>query len=175
MRIFISVLMLLVPVPFAAAQSCPELQPTLRDYHIQKFGESYVNGNGIIPESRDGEMCEKTRYDLRTYFCRWRNAKGTVNNHHLRRLTKTDASGVPIIVKQAQASNPRQIVGGEAGKQRSIDGAWENYKGFRSEFLTAEKDMRQAESGYRKAAANLTKDGCTNGIFSKGRDPILKR
>ena len=37
MRIFISVLMLLVPVPFAAAQDCPELQPTLRDYHIPRI------------------------------------------------------------------------------------------------------------------------------------------
>ena len=70
-------------------------------------------------------MCEKTRYDLRIYFCRWSKAKGTVNNHHIRRMTKTDASGVPIIVKQAQASNPRQIVGGEAGKQRNIDGGLE--------------------------------------------------
>ena len=174
MRIFTLVLMLLVPVPFVAAQDCKELQPTLLDYHIQKFGEAYVNGSGIISEPVDSEMYEKTRYDLRVYFCRWSKAEKTVNSHYIRQMTETDTLGVPIILKQEQARNPRQV-GGEAAKQRNIDGAWRSYNKFRSEFLTAEEDMRQAESGYRKVAANLTKDGCTQSIFAKGRDPILER
>ena len=173
MRALFLTLTLLLVSQIAFAQCHKELQPTLRAYQIQQYGESYVNGPGMISAPIDSEICEKIRYELRVYHCRWAESEDIATSDGLVRNLKTDALGVPLTVKRAQARRANQVVGGEAAKQRSIKGARRYYQADLRRMNTAKAAMSHAKDAYLSVVDGLEKNSCKRGIFAAGKDPFV--
>ena len=155
---------------------CGEIQPTLYDYYVQDYGQSYVDGPGLIPEPEDSEANEKVRYELRVHHCRWLAGKAEAENRNRLRLIRGDDRydpplGVPEIVRQAMDQRASQV-GGEAAKQRNIDAAWETYEQSWDRIEAGREIMERAEAAYHALVPTLDD---ARGIFSPGNDPILDR
>lgn len=165
------VLILIAGSYHLSAESCGEVQPTLRDYRIQEMGESYVNGNGLFPMISDSEACEKIRYDLRVHHCRHKDAKEAADSWHRRDIIKTE-NGIPVIVKQAMN---RRVVGGQAAKDRSIARARELYAKTLAETKEVQAAMTKAKAEYLEAHRLLAANSCGRGIFADGSDPFIDK
>ena len=168
------VLLLLVPAIHYAASACGKLQPTLRDYYIQEYGEDYLKGIVSVPTPEEGATCEKIRYDLRYWHCAWKSANLSRSQEaRLKSHTKTNALGIPLYVQQAQSIKASKV-GGEAAKRRKIERAWANHRMWVRQLAESEAGTTTAKAGYLAVHSKFKASGCKVGIFGRyGTDPIL--
>ncbi len=173
MRIFALVGVVALAAPSILTAQCykyNELQPTLRAYRIQKYGENYLRNGGGIPEPSDSDTCEKIREDMRVWRCR---GAGEIPRKGY--LLETDALGVPHAVKSAQKVKPH-LVGGPAAKRRNISRAWASYRRELAKYQAEVVQIRRATTAYLALHKNLVANGCKHGLFNgvhSKRDPVL--
>ena len=169
------VMLLLVPAFPHAANACGKLQPTLRAYYIQEYGEDYQKGIVSVPSPEEGATCEKIRYDLRYWHCQWGSVKLSRSRVALlKNQTQTTTLGVPLYVQQARSRKASQV-GGEAAKRRSIERAWANHRRWMKQLAESKAGTATAKAGYLAAHSRFKASGCKVGIFgSFGNDPILE-
>ena len=158
-----------------AAQKCGELQPTLRDYWIQAYGESYVNGNGLIPEPSDSEACENIRYDLKTHYACWSDARKLSKPSGYRQILQRSDTGMPRIVQQAIKYRDRGTDADiRAERERAVRDARKLYSDTLAKKKRGEAGMAQAKVAYLAVYSRLAENDCDRGIFV-GRDPIIDK
>ena len=165
-----AVLLLLVPTLHHAADACGKLQPTLRAYYVQEYGEDYRKGIVTVPSPEEGATCEKIRYDLQYWSCQWQSYRSDrPRKHHI----QTTAQGIPVAVQRIQSQKASKM-GGEPVKQRSIERAWAYYRTKMKQLAEAEAGIASSKAGYLAAHSKFKAAGCKVGLFGRyGRDPII--
>ncbi len=170
-----------------AAEQCGEIHPTLRDYRrfVDSSSEESFRAQ-VFTSPRDGEACEKTRRDLRVYYCRynvaWQSRPRAV-------FLGTDASGTPLSVRRAQdiarepirrieesgllVVTPERRARAEAEEQREVAEAMRRYQNDLAWENVALSVMATVESDYRQAFSLLTENECTHSNRAEGNDPII--
>ncbi len=154
------------------AWACPKkLQPTLKAYQIQQYGKSYVEGSGILPRPYDSEICEKIRYDMRYYYCRWGWANSYLKDIRRQRAMRMTKDGVPRMVERMMRAKPHHV-GGKEAWERNVRGAWRRYKKIAARTQKENLNLADAAKGYYSAETEFEKNKCEIGIFAKGRNPF---
>ena len=172
MRIHAFVVMLLLVSAFPhAANACGKLQPTLRAYYIQEYGENYQKGIVSVPSPEEGATCEKIRYDLRYWHCQWKSYWSDMPSKH---QIETTASGMPWAVQRIQSQKASKM-GGEEVKRRKIASAWAYYRTKMKQLAEAKAGVLSSRAGYLAAHSKFKASGCKVGLFGRyGNDPILE-
>ena len=73
---------------------CREIQPTLHDYYVEQYSQSYLDGNILLSPIEDSEANEKLRRDMSVHHCRWAAGREVEEDRSLQRSTETDALGM---------------------------------------------------------------------------------
>ncbi len=162
-RVFV-VLLLLVPTLPHAANACGKLQPTLKAYYVQEYGDDYLKGIVSVPTPEEGAKCTKLRYDMRYWHCLWKGAYQGKNYPHPSKLA--NSAGIPHDVVRWRAVKASQV-GGEASKQKLIRRGWERYREAVKHHAESEARQAAAKAGYLAARSKSKASGCKVGIFGR--------
>ena len=163
MPILVSFLALALLSP-VSLQGCDDFKDTLLEYYIQRYGERDLRVTRYSKMPPRDAKCRKLQWDQRMISCRFWEAP---NPKRYEDKIKTDASGVPLFVRQSQNKNPRRIVGGEEGKKKNIEIAWSNHRKWLAKYRKGKAVRDTWNAAWKDKALELKKEGCRD-MFGGG-------